>query len=100
MNEEYLQQLYDYIGQNDSSFSTDIDFETFTNEMGNEQYAAQIYNYLGGLDESFKMDVDVNSFFNEIGITKVEEVKKKTTPTRWGFTFGRWFIGVCRDSGV
>jgi len=84
MDKEYLQQLYDYLGQNDSAFQGNVDFDTFTTDMSDEQYAAQIYNYLGGLDETFKMNVDVNTFFEDIGITKVEEVKKKDTPQQGG----------------
>ena len=93
MNEEYLQELYNYLGQNDESFSAEVDFATFSSDMQDQQYAAQIYNYLGGLDDTFKTEVNVNQFFEDIGAVK----KKRRTKTKWGFTFGRWFIGICRD---
>ncbi len=79
MNEEYLQELYNYLGQNDESFSAEIDFATFSSDMQDQQYAAQIYNYLGGLDDTFKMEVNVNQFFEDIGA-----VKKKTNQNKVG----------------
>ncbi len=79
MNEEYLQELYNYLGQNDESFSAEIDFATFSSDMQDQQYAAQIYNYLGGLDDTFKMEVNVNQFFEDIGA-----VKKKDEPKQSG----------------
>ena len=73
MNEEYLVELYDYLGTNDATFQGDVSKDQFIADMADKQYAAQIYQYLGSLDESFKFEVDITTFLGDIGITTQEE---------------------------
>ena len=89
MNEEYLRQLYDYMVAEDETYSTDVTFESFVENMGQQQFAAQIYEYMGSMDPSYKSEVSVIDFLQAVGT-----VKKKR---RWGITIGGYFIGVSQS---
>ena len=84
MNEEYVLELYSYLGSADETFQDNLSQEDFVEAMKQKQYAAQIYQYLGNLDEDYKNQVPVQDFMTAIGIGEVKvdplnpEVKKKT----------------------
>ena len=83
MNEEYVLELYSYLGSADETFQDNLSQEDFVEAMKQKQYAAQIYQYLGNLDEDYKNQVPVQDFMTAIGIGEVKvdplnpEVKKK-----------------------
>ena len=89
MNEQYLRQLYDYMVAADETYSTDVTFESFVDNMGQQQFAAQIYEYMGEADPSYKNEVSIIDFLDAVGT-----VKKKR---RWGVTIRGYFIGVSQS---
>ncbi len=70
MEEEYLQQLFNYIGSVDPSFKDSYSLEGFTNDMQDKKYAAEMYNYIGGIDETFKANYTIEGFLNDVTIKK------------------------------
>lgn len=70
MEEEYLQQLFNYIGSVDPSFKDSYSLEGFTNDMQDKKYAAEMYNYIGGIDETFKSNYTIEGFLNDVTIKK------------------------------
>ena len=73
MNEEYLRQLYDYMVAADETYSTDVTFESFVDNMGQQQFAAQIYEYMGSMDPSYKSEVSVIDFLQAVGTVKKKD---------------------------
>lgn len=73
MNEEYLRQLYDYMVAADETYSTDVTFESFVDNMGQQQFAAQIYEYMGEADPSYKNEVSVIDFLDAVGTVKKKD---------------------------
>jgi hypothetical protein len=73
MNEEYLRQLYDYMVAEDETYSTDVTFESFVENMGQQQFAAQIYEYMGSMDPSYKSEVSVIDFLQAVGTVKKKD---------------------------
>ena len=70
MEEEYLQQLFNYIGSVDPSFKDSYSLEGFTNDMQDKKYAAEMYNYIGGIDETFKANYTIEGFLNDVTVKK------------------------------
>ena len=73
MNEEYLRQLYDYMVSQDETYSTDVTFDSFVENMGQQQFAAQIYEYMGSIDPSYKNEVSVVDFLQAVGTVKKKD---------------------------
>jgi len=66
MNEDYLLELYSFLGQQDETFSQDVEFEQFVIDMGNLDYASNIRGYLIEQDPSFEDDVSLDNFLLDI----------------------------------
>ena len=78
MNTEYLKSLYEWIGQNDETFSTDIPFEQFTQKMQDPAYAKKMHDWVGTMDDTFVQDMPLDAFQNKIkNIQPQEEPSKK-----------------------
>ena len=73
MNEQYLRQLYDYMVAADETYSTDVTFESFVDNMGQQQFAAQIYEYMGEADPSYKNEVSIIDFLDAVGTVKKKD---------------------------
>lgn len=70
MNEEYLVNLYSWIGSQDSTFKEDVDIEAFKQKMLNDEYAKKMYDWIGSIDTTFKEDLSYDSFSEKVGLKK------------------------------
>ena len=89
MNNQYLSELYNWLGSQDPTFQQDVPFEKFANDMQtNSEYAQSMYQWMGGIDPTFYEEVPFEKFN--------QDIKKKSRRRAYGFRLGGWFIGVCR----
>jgi hypothetical protein len=79
MDEKYLKSLYDWISQNDNTFSSDIPFAQFTQKMQDDGYAKKMHDWIGSVDNTFTKDLPFDAFKTKIraGATEVPAVEKK-----------------------
>ena len=101
MNEEYLQNLYSWIGSNDITFTKDVGFDQFKTKMQDPAYVQKMHGWIVSKDPTFGKDVPLDAFNNRIkgGASAAQpqtEVKKKRR--YYGVTFGTWFFGFVRIS--
>ena len=78
MNEQYLQNIYNYIISVDDSFEAKMTFDAFKEKMGSQQYAAKIYDYMGETDDTFKSKLGVVDFLDKVGTVKKKEPAQDT----------------------
>jgi len=64
--ENYTKDLYDYIGKADPTFSKDVSFEKFNEDIKDSSYAKSMYDYIGSFDPTYKKDVPFNKFFKDV----------------------------------
>lgn len=80
MNEDYLLELYSFLGTQDQTFSQDVAFEQFVLDMGNESYAGNIRGFLAEKDPNFGKDVSLDEFLIDIkkkdGVEVVDSVSE------------------------
>ena len=87
MNEEAIQQGYSIFKSEGYNGSID-DYKQLISTNGNA--LKQTYDIFKqeGYNE------DINSFKTLMGIGSI---KKKKSSRKWGFNFGRWFIGISEN---
>ena len=83
MNEQYLQDLYEWIKENDSSYEGRYNYEQFKQQMRDKNYATKMHSWIGGLDDTFSERRPLNNFLKEVGGAEasaevVAPVKKKS----------------------
>lgn len=78
MNEQYLQNIYNYIVAVDDSFEGKMTFDAFKEKMGSQQYAAKIYDFMGETDDTFKSKLGVVDFLDKVGTVKKKEPAQDT----------------------
>jgi hypothetical protein len=85
MNEEYLKSLYDWIGNNDRTFPTDIPYEQFKVKMQDPAYVQKMHGWIVSKDPSFANDLPIDAFNKKIkgeSLTQQPtELKKKEDTT-------------------
>lgn len=82
MNEQYLQDLYEWIKNNDSSYEGRYNYEQFKQQMRDKNYATKMHGWIGGLDDTFSERRPLDNFLKEVGSFKTSAevtapVKKK-----------------------
>ena len=78
MNNQYLSELYNWLGSQDPTFQQDVPFEKFANDMQtNSEYAQSMYQWMGGIDPTFYEEVPFEKFN--------QDIKKKVAGEPMGF---------------
>ena len=62
MDEKYLQDLYEWIKNNDSSYEGRYDYNQFKQKMQDETYASKMHEWIGGIDNTFTERRPLNNF--------------------------------------
>jgi hypothetical protein len=79
MNTDYLNKLYDWIGQNDESFSANMSLEQFNQKMQDPAYSKKMHDWIGSVDETFVQNMPLDEFQGKVGNIQPQEesLKKK-----------------------
>ena len=78
MNEEYLNNLYQWISSQDDNFSATLNFDSFKQKMvSDNSYASRMYEWISDVDDTFTSKMPIDSFMSKIKTGPVAEVKKK-----------------------
>ena len=88
MNEEYLQEVWNWSTSADPTLSEKIDFNAWKEKISTDSgYQQRYYDWINSVDESFIEGKPFDAWVNKL--------KKKR---RWRFKWGRWYAGFFRDS--
>jgi hypothetical protein len=112
MNENYSYNVYNQLVNLDSTFSSNLDFNSFDEAVStNESYAKSIYSYLSSKDKSFSANLSEEDFIKALKKKEdsqsplVEEPTVSTTePTQEPFssepTYDKSVDDVLQDEGI
>jgi hypothetical protein len=62
----YVEDVYDYIDSEDSTFKDKVSKEDFKTAIKDKSYSDEIYGYMAELDSSFKDKIDEQVFFESV----------------------------------
>jgi len=62
----YVEEVYDYIDSEDSTFKDKVSKEDFKTAIKDKSYSDEIYGYMTELDSSFKDKIDEQVFFESV----------------------------------
>jgi len=102
--ENYTKDLYDYIGKADPTFSKDVSFEKFNEDIKDSSYAKSMYDYIGSFDPTYKKDVPFNKFFKDVSPEPAPVPEEKNIFQKaWGamavpISEGQSFFGKLADN--
>lgn len=74
MDEKYLQDLYTWIKDNDSSYEGRYSYDQFKQRMQDEEYASKMHSWISGIDNTFEQRRPLNIFLQ---LVKQPEAPKK-----------------------
>ena len=78
MNEEYLNQLYQWISSNDRTFTNRYTADAFKAKMVDDKsYAAKMYEWIGGVDNTFTSRYPVDAFMKKIATPEVVAIEEQ-----------------------
>ena len=78
MNEEYLNNLYQWISSEDDNFSSKLNLNSFKQKMvSDNSYASRMYEWISDVDDTFASKMPIDSFMAKIKTGQVADVKKK-----------------------
>ena len=66
MDEQYLQNLYEWIKSNDSSYEGRYSYDQFTQKMQDESYASKMHSWISGIDNTFEERRPLNNFLQMV----------------------------------
>jgi hypothetical protein len=62
MDEKYLQDLYEWIKSNDSSYEGRYSYDQFKQKIQDENYASQMHKWISGIDNTFEERRPLDAF--------------------------------------
>ena len=70
MDEQYLNDLYNWITTKDKSFGVDYSASQFISDMADSEYASEMYGWVAKNDPTFANDYSLESFLKDVGADK------------------------------
>ena len=62
MDEQYLQDLYEWIKKNDSSYEGRYSYDAFKQKMQDDEYATKMHSWISGIDNTFEQRRPLDNF--------------------------------------
>jgi hypothetical protein len=62
MDEKYLQNLYEWIKSNDSSYEERYSYDQFKQKIQDENYASQMHKWISSVDNTFEERRPLDAF--------------------------------------
>ena len=84
----YGSEIYSHLVKKEPGFGQKVSQDQFLKDIQDDRYSSQIYEYLTKLDRSFANSVSLEDFISSV---------KKKRRGRYGFCWGRYFIGIIRE---
>lgn len=83
MDEKYLQDLYEWIKENDSSYEGRYNYNQFKQKMQDENYASQMHQWISDIDNTFEQRRPLNNFLELVKSPAAQQqpLVKKKEPT-------------------
>jgi len=93
MNEQYLQDLYEWIKSNDPSYGDDFNYNQFKQKMQDEKYASEMHSWISSIDNTFEQDKPLDAFLKTIKIPSTQQpMAQEQQPVKKKEAFGDYGV--------